>query len=217
MLGVFASQSKNDFVLDGVSSVSSGFSFNNDIGVSSKEEEKAYSDGNGAVRNAWASIRDNHKPDTIAIKVVEGTADDVAVDRYDIDAYVGDDGDDDGDDDDIDDDGIYSISDIDDEVVWLEGARKASNPDNEDSYLYDVEDSDDQIPAGVTDKELYIKEKAFLQSETALKKFLIQSGSKNLEDFEFHWPEDSDEYMYYYKPKITPFVNRKGEQVSISM
>lgn len=214
MLGVFASQSNNDFVLDGVSSVSSGFSFNNDIGVSSKEEEKAYSDGNGAVRNAWASIRDNHKPDTIAIKVVEGTADEVAVDRYDIDAYVGNDGDDDGDDD-IDDDGIYSISDIDDEVVRLEGARKASNPDNEDSYLFDVEDSDDQIPAGVTDKELYIKEKAFLQSETALKKFLIQSGSKNLEDFEFHWPEDSDEYMYYYKPKITPFVNRKGEQVSI--
>jgi hypothetical protein len=66
----------------------------------------------------------------------------------------------------------------------------------------------------LTDKRVYLLQRDVNQADFAVKKLCVDLGLNKPEDFEFFCDENSDEYRYWYQQKITPFVNKQGDNVT---
>jgi len=78
-------------------------------------------------------------------------------------------------------------------------------------------DSNDEI---LVSRGFNIKKRNLLQwkvkrADEAIQGYCLAHKLKQPEDYNFQWPDTSDEYNYLYKPEITPFVNSQGQTVSI--
>ena len=56
----------------------------------------------------------------------------------------------------------------------------------------------------------------YTEANAALLHFLVNVKGDPPEKFEFGWDEDSDEYKYFYKEDIVPFIDNNGCEVSYS-
>jgi hypothetical protein len=93
--------------------------------------------------------------------------------------------------------------------------KKDVDKDDDDDDANASHDSNAECDLTVTDKKLYLLRKRLHKADFALKNYLVDNGLNTATDFDFCWPEHSDEYRYLYQRPMAPFVNKQGEEVSI--
>jgi hypothetical protein len=71
-------------------------------------------------------------------------------------------------------------------------------------------DSDSEPDISATDTVLERYQEVYKDTVTAIEKFSISVMGEDPDSFDFAWEEESDEFKYFYKQNIVPFVDTSG-------